>query len=362
MTAPDEDQDDKPYEASQRKLEDARKKGQIVRSQDTVALGAVSLLLGSFSYFFGAPAFGIVEGVRGMLSDFIQRRVDLSSPQILGALTPWVLEIVVVFFVVPFFMITAGLIAARQMVFTQDNLKPKLSRLSLLANAKKKFGASGLFEFFKSVAKAMVLSTVLWSIVTSEMNASFQSIVILPKALVFGEIFASFVTWLAIIVGIYVCFSAIDIVWQIKAHAKKQRMSHKELKDEHKNEEGDAQVKQQRRNKAEEIATNRMLLDVPKASVVITNPTHYAVALSWTGGKDSVPKCVARGTDETARKIREVAIQSGVPLYRDPPTARALYAKLKIGMSIDHDHYKAVAIAIRYARRIQKMVEDDART
>ena len=127
------------------------------------------------------------------------------------------------------------------------------------------------------------------------------------------------------------------------------------MKDEHKNEEGDETIRQQRRAKAQEIATNRMLLDVPGSTVVIVNPTHYAVALKWTGGKNEVPRCVAKGVDETAFRIREIALTSGVPLYSDPPTARELHGSVKLGEEIRLDHYKAVAIAMGHARRVQKM-------
>jgi flagellar biosynthesis protein FlhB len=204
------------------------------------------------------------------------------------------------------------------------------------------------------VAKLLVFSMILF-LWLRDTQTHFETTVLFEEPAALIKIRDLALTWLWFLLATYVAFACFDLLWQTREHAQKNRMSHKEMKDEHKNEEGDETIRQQRRAKAEEIATNRMLLDVPKAAVIIVNPTHYAVALKWTGGKKEVPKCVAKGVDETARKIRDIAVQSGVPLYQDPATARHLHATVKIGATINHDHYKAVAVAMSYAQRIQKM-------
>ena len=134
-------------------------------------------------------------------------------------------------------------------------------------------------------------------------------------------------------------------------------MSRKELTDETKNSEGDPHMKQQRRQKGVSIAMNQMLADVPEADVIIVNPTHYAVALKWDRLSPGAPVCVAKGVDLVAARIRERATEAGVPIHSDPPTARALHATLEIGQQVPHDHYKAVAAAIRFADRIRKAVK-----
>jgi len=131
-------------------------------------------------------------------------------------------------------------------------------------------------------------------------------------------------------------------------------MSYQDIKDEHKNSEGDPHTKQQRQRRGQEIATNRMLLDVPDADVIIVNPTHFAVALKWEKQPGTAPECVAKGTDEVAAKIREVAATNGVPIHRDAGTARAIYATVEIGQEIEVKHYKAVAAAINFAETIRK--------
>jgi flagellar biosynthesis protein FlhB len=146
----------------------------------------------------------------------------------------------------------------------------------------------------------------------------------------------------------------IDFLWQRGEHVRKLRMSHKEMMDEFKESEGDPHVKQQRRQRGYDIAMNRMLADVPKADVVLVNPTHYAVALKWSRAKGTAPVCVAKGVDEIAARIREAAAEAGVPIHRDAPTARALHATVEIGEEVRPEHYQAVAAAIRFAEAMRK--------
>jgi flagellar biosynthetic protein FlhB len=126
------------------------------------------------------------------------------------------------------------------------------------------------------------------------------------------------------------------------------------MMDEHKNSEGDPHLKAKRRQKGQEIATNRMLSDVKTADVIIVNPTHYAVALKWDRASGRAPICVAKGVDEIAARIRERAAESGVPLHSDPPTARMLFVHLDVGQEVQPEHYRAVAAAIRFAEAMSK--------
>ena len=142
---------------------------------------------------------------------------------------------------------------------------------------------------------------------------------------------------------------AVDWLWEWLQHLRKNRMTRQELMDETKSSEGDPQMKQQRRARAQAIAMNQMLGDVPGADVVVVNPTHYAVALRWDRAGRGVPVCVAKGVDEVARRIRETAAEAGVPIFSDPPTARSLHATVEIGAPILPDQFKAVAAAIRFA-------------
>jgi flagellar biosynthetic protein FlhB len=124
--------------------------------------------------------------------------------------------------------------------------------------------------------------------------------------------------------------------------------------DEFKESEGDPHFKAARRQRAQEVATNRMLVDVARADVVVVNPTHYAVALRWDRGKGGAPVCVAKGVDEIARAIRERAAEHGIPIHSDPPTARAMFASVELGQEIRAEHFRAVAAAIRFADAMRR--------
>jgi len=161
------------------------------------------------------------------------------------------------------------------------------------------------------------------------------------------------VALMGIVLLVALALGSIDFLWQRAEHTRKHRMSRKEMMDELKQSEGDPTVKQQRRQRGQEIATNKMLLDVPTADVVIVNPTHYAVALKWDRSQATAPVCVAKGVDEIAARIRVLAAENAVPVHSDPPTARALHAKVALGQEISQDHYRAVAAAIRFAENIR---------
>lgn len=161
-------------------------------------------------------------------------------------------------------------------------------------------------------------------------------------------VFLSAVALISVVIGV------VDYAWQHAEHLRTNRMSHKELTDEAKEAEGDPYLKQRRRQKGYDIATNRMMADVPSASVVIVNPSHYAVALRWDRARGGAPVCVAKGTDEVAARIRRVAAEAGVPIHRDPPTARALFATVRIGDEIAPDLYRPVAAAIRFAEDMRR--------
>jgi flagellar biosynthetic protein FlhB len=240
----------------------------------------------------------------------------------------------------------------RALVFAPSKLAPKLSRISLLSNAKNKFGRGGLFEFAKSFTKLCVYSICLTFFIRARMPEMIAATQTNPR-LVLALLAELCTAFLFIVVLISTTIGGIDALWQHFEHLRKNRMSHKEIMDETKNAEGDPHLKQERRQRAMAIAQNQMMADVPKADVVIVNPTHYAVALKWSRKPGEAPKCVAKGVDEVAGSIRRVAAEAGVPLHRDPQTARSLFATVEIGQQIPVDFYPAVAAAIRFAESMR---------
>jgi flagellar biosynthetic protein FlhB len=163
--------------------------------------------------------------------------------------------------------------------------------------------------------------------------------------------------FLALVFAVWLALGAVDYLWQRAQHHHRNRMSHQEMRDELKQSEGDPHAKGERRRRGREIASNHMLDNVASASVVIVNPTHFAVALKWSPQSLGAPVCVAKGVDEIAARIRERARAAGVPIHSDPVTARALFASVKLDSEVRPEHYAAVAAAIRFAETMRARAE-----
>lgn len=348
---------DKPFPPSPKKLEDARKKGEIPRSQDmltAVSYGGVLAALWIFGPMMAENAGSILRPLvdsapRLSLLAFGGRGQELAGHLVMNlpvALAPLLL--------IPPLFVLLTLFALRSILFTPSKIKPKLDRISPIQGAKNKFGRNGLFEFAKSFFKLAMISIILGVYLFQRLDQIISSFA-LDGIHVVGRMMTLALEFLSVVVSLSLLIGLVDYTWQRAEHFRKNRMTHKEMTDEAKQTEGDPHLKQTRRQKGYDIATNRMLTEVPDADVVIVNPEHYAVALAWDRGEGSAPRCVAKGVDEVAARIRETAQDAGVPLHRDPPTARAIHATVEIGQEVAPEHYKAVAAAIRFADKMQKL-------
>lgn len=351
----EEDDDDKTFDPSQRKLDEARKRGEIARAPDVNAAATyaglllATVLTGEFVLLqIGAMGQSILDQA-GSLAHLIAAGGQAAIAPLLRAVGLAILP----FFALPFVAVIVALLAQRAIIFSPEKLAPRLSRISPFATAKQKFGLQGLFEFGKSTIKMVAVGLLLalhlsWRAdeIAGSLYLSANAAIALMLRLMIE--FLSLILLLATVIGLA------DYFWQRAQHLKRNRMSRKEMMDEHKDSEGDPHAKVARRQKGQEIALNRMLQDVAKADVVIVNPTHYAVALRWKRSDRNAPICVAKGVDEIAARIREKAALAGVPLHSDPPTARAIYAAVEIGDPIRPEHYKPVAAAIRFAEALKK--------
>lgn len=355
-----EGSEDKQYEPTQKKLEDARRKGEVPRSSDLntaaayagFAIVAISMGTVLFSRLV-SELFRLLENADSLSFDVFQNEGQAIFGGIIGSviwhLLPW--------FIVPASLVILAIIAQRSFVIAPTKLQPKLSRISVLANAKNKFGRAGFFEFIKSFVKLLVFSGVLGAflfirtpdIVTA---VNFAPAFVTTVMFQFAEQFIVFIFVVSLVVGL------VDFLWQRAEHIRKNKMSRQEMVDEAKQMEGDPFVKQQRRQKAQEIALNKMLSDVPSADVIVVNPIHYAVALKWSKEPGSAPVCMAKGVDEIAARIREIAQNSAIPIHRNPSTARSLFAAVDVGSQILPEHYAAVAAAIRFAETVRGKAKD----
>ncbi|WP_299735741.1 flagellar type III secretion system protein FlhB [uncultured Roseobacter sp.] len=350
------DQNDKTYDATPQKLLEARKKGEIARSTELLTACAYAGLLLAF---LAAGSSGLTQLGTSMmvLIDQSAQLAPLFFDGAAGAPTQGLIRSVAwsiaPMFLVPGLAVLLCLFAVRGIVFAPTKITPKLSKISVISNAKNKFGRTGLFQFAVSFSKLLIYSACLAIFINArleEMVAVLQTNPRIAIALL-AEICLSFLFVVVIVSGV---IGAIDAIWQHFEHLRKNKMSRKEVMDETKNSEGDPHMKQERRRRAQAIAGAQMMADVPTADVIVVNPTHYAVALKWERKPGQAPICVAKGVDEIALKIREVAAENDVPIHSDPPTARALHATTEIGDQIAPDHYRAVAAAIRFAEAIRQ--------
>lgn len=352
----DEDEGEKQFEASQKKLDDARVKGEVVKSTDLItATSYLGLVVAMYS--IGAAS---LVGLGSSLMTLLDQADSLSMVLFSGAPNPlmggvfWsVGRVMAPWFAIPAALALLCLVAQRAIVFAPTKLVPKLSRISPISGIKNKFGRQGMFEFFKSFTKLLIYCAVLGVFLSGQMDRIVGTLHMSPGMVVvtFGQM--TFMLMVIVLV-IAAVLGLIDFTWQFNEHHRKHRMTRKELMDETKQSEGDPMLKQQRRQKAVDIAMNQMLADVPTADVVIVNPTHYAVALKWDRNSIGAPVCVAKGVDEIAARIREAAMEHAVPIHADPPTARSLHATVDIGSEIALDDYAAVAAAIRFAEAIRQ--------
>ena len=349
------DDTEKEHEPSQKRLDDARAKGEIARSPDLVtACSYAGFVLATAA--LGSQALKAIGGVSTVLLD----QADSLGPQLIhggavsfGAIMSPLLWALFPFLGVPGLAALAYLVASKTLIFTPENLVPKLSRISPISAAKQKFGRSSLFEFAKSCVKFAVIATVLIIYLVKRADDVIGTLYLQPGQSIVLLLRLS-LEFLFIVLAVAVISGGLDYMWQRAQHIRQNRMSRKDVMDESRDQDGDPHMKAQRRQRGYDIATNQMLADVPKADVIIVNPTHFAVALKWNRAAKQAPLCVAKGTDEIAARIREKAAETGIPIHSDAPTARALYASVEIGQEIQPEHYRAVAAAIRFAEAIRK--------
>ncbi|WP_223428000.1 EscU/YscU/HrcU family type III secretion system export apparatus switch protein [Tateyamaria pelophila] len=350
-----DDDSDKTFDPTPQKLLEARKKGDIAKSADLQTAAAYAGLTLAF-LALGAQmvqSFGLQMQVMIDQADEMSRLMFEGGPNAPMGSVLWHTAVALVpVFALPALAVLTAILAQRAFVVAPSKLQPKLSRISLLQNAKQKFGRSGFFEFGKSFVKLLIYSTFLAAFLKARMPEMISVMHSGPGNVV--QLLAELcIAFLLVVVLVSACIGGIDALWQHQEHIRKNRMSRKEIMDETKNSEGDPHLKQERRSRAQAIAAQQMMADVPDANVIIVNPTHYAVALKWAREAGTAPICVAKGVDDTAMRIRETAMEAGVPIHSDPPTARALYAVTEIGHEIAPDHYQAVAAAIRFADQMR---------
>lgn len=337
---------EKTEEPTQKKLDDARKKGQSPKSQDVnAAVGLVGLLI---------ALIVMAESMFERLSDLMLRALNQglvakSNPELMALMVETLKTGIVT--VLPFIAasVVLGLVASFGQVgfnLSFDPISPKFDKLNPAEGLKKLFSVRSLIDFLKMVVKAIALGAVLWVLIKG-------MVPLLVGATYFDPAGVGMQGWKAMIkllaAGclVFVVVGPVDFGLQLWLFKRDQKMSKDEVKREHKESEGDPQLKGQRKQIAQEMATSPPEKRVPGASVVVTNPTHYAVALRYEPGETPLPIIVAKGMDAEAMRIRAIAEKSGVPIVGNPPLARALH-KLNLDDPVPEELFEAVAAVLRW--------------
>ena len=241
----------------------------------------------------------------------------------------------------------AGSLVQTGLLFSPDKIKPDFKKVSPMQGWKRLFGADALFQFAKSTIKLIAIAIVVW--LTFKPHArELETLVALPPSALLPLARELLVALFGAVLAFLLLGAAFDWFWQRHRWMTRMKMSREELKEDYKSTEGDPHVKAKLEQIRMEKSRKRMMQAVPTATVVIMNPTHYAVALKYEPGETPAPVCVAKGVDAVALRIRDLARESGVEVLEDPPLARALYAAVDIDQTIPRQHFEAVATVIGF--------------
>ncbi len=352
MAEGNDDKDQKTQDPTQKKLDDALKKGDVVKSQDLVSwlmLFVATLIIATMS---AGAAGGLSVPLKNLMANADMVSVDRAG--LMGLLISLILAIVVAIglpFLGLFLAGVAGNMVQHQLVLSGEGLKPKFSKISPLAGFKRIFGKDAFVNFLKGLAKITVVGTVMFTVLWPQRSA-IDSLVRMDVEMLLPHTLGIVMNVLIAVVAIMAIVALADYVYQYQRWYERQKMSLQDLKEEFKQSDGNPEIKGKIRQIRRERSRKRMMSSVPQATVVITNPTHFAVALKYETGMQA-PVCVAKGADLIALKIRELATANDVPIVENVPLARALHATAEIDQPIEEEHYKAVAEVIGYVMRLK---------
>jgi flagellar biosynthesis protein FlhB len=347
-----DDTDDKTEDPTQKRLDDAHAKGDVVKSQEVntwFIIAGGTLILSTFS---GSVGGGILTPLRNLVANAGQLRADGTALLQLGNTLGYaVLGAIGVPLLMLMLAAIAGNMIQHRLVWSAESLAPKFSKVSPGAGLKRIFGKQAIANFAKGVFKLIALGAVMMAVLWPERHR-LESFLMFDPSAIMGVTTNLTIQLMGAVVAMLAAVAIADYFFQYRQWIQRQRMSLQEIKDEFKQSEGDPHIKAKIRQLRQQRMKKRMMAAVPKASVIITNPTHYSIALSYDRGM-TAPVCVAKGVDNVAFKIREIAKKHDIPIVENVPLARALYATVDIDGEIPVEHYHAVAEIIGYVMNLK---------
>ncbi len=353
--ADENDNAEKTEDPTQKKLDEALEKGDVAKSQEVgtwFVMAGATLVLMVFSTSMGAS---LTTTMRGLILNSYQIRVDPTAlPHLYQTIGLKLLAALAVPVLLLMLAAVAGNVIQHRLVWSTQALVPKLSKISPMAGLKRLFSMQAVANLIKGIVKILVLGTVITVLMWPERYRIMALERVDPSAILpLARTLALKI--MGAVVAVMAIVAVADFLFQYRTWYQKQKMSLRDIKEEYKQSEGDPAIKGKLKQMRQSRSRKRMMAQVPKAAVVITNPTHYAIALQYERGMEA-PVCVAKGVDAVARKIREIAEDHRIPLVENPPLARALHATVEIDQAIPPEHYKAVAEVIGYVMRLRRAV------
>ena len=350
----EDDNDQKTEEPSQKRLDQAFEEGSVAKSSDVN------------SWFMLAAATAVVwVGSKPIFDAFTQGTIALiERPHEIvlngrGAegLAVRMAELLGLTLAVPVAIMVMGTLAGHLLqarpTWSGSPLQLKFDKISPMKGFARIFGAQGWINFVKSLFKLVAVGAAAGFAMWPE-RGRFEGFLYSDPVTILPAVQSMTLKVLAPILVVLAALAGADLVYQRFSHRQRLRMSKQEVKDEHKESEGDPKIKMKIRQLRAERSKRRMMASVPDATVILTNPTHYSVALKYVDGETAAPICVAKGVDELALRIRLVAKDNGVVIVENPPLTRALYASVDIDEAVPHEHYKAVAEVISFVYKLKK--------
>ena len=348
-----DDTDDKTEDPTQKRLDEALERGDVAKSQEVntwFIIAGGTLILSTFS---GSVGSGILTPMRALIANAGQLRTDGTALLALGnTLSYAVLGAIGVPLLMLALAAIAGNMIQHRLVWSSESLKPKFSKVSPGAGLKRIFGKQAVANFAKGLFKLIALGAVMMAVLWPERHR-LESFLMFDPSAILGIVINLTLQLMGAVVAMLAAVAIADYFFQYRQWYQRQRMSLQEIKDEFKQSEGDPHIKGKIRQLRQQRMKKRMMAAVPNASVIITNPTHYSVALSYDRGMPA-PVCVAKGADNIALKIREIAKKHDIPIVENVPLARALYATVDIDEEIPVEHYQAVAEIIGYVMGLKR--------
>ena len=353
--ADEPDNTEKTEDPTQKRLDEALKRGDVVKSQEVntwFVIAGATLVLMAFS---GGMSSEITTTMRGLLANAHNISMDGPAlPRLFEKIGVELIAAVAIPFLLLMLAALGGNLIQHKLVWSLEVLAPKLSKISPAAGFKRLFSAQALANFAKGLVKLVLIGSVLTALMWPE-RASIMALERADPVAVLPLAQSLALKLLGAVVAIMAVVAIADYLFQYRQWYEKQKMSLRELKEEFRQSEGDPVIRGKMRQMRQTRQRRRMIAAVPKAAVIITNPTHYSIALQYERGMDA-PVCVAKGVDAVALKIREVAAEHSIPVVENPPLARALHATVEVDQAIPIEHYKAVAEVIGYVMRLRRAV------